>query len=278
MGEPERTCSTSDPPGLSGPGYDVLTDTRPLTAVPVPAPGDPQWYAEVLSAGDWFAGVVDVGAQVPSSHISARHAGRASVLDLWWRRPDAMPVVLAASNGDGAAALQRLLGLLEADGLAPARAVVGLVDVAGSAPSRRVRRQLDALSGQVRAAVSIPFDPAIRAYGLRRLDAVSDAVLGAVRIIAQEAAGSVHPHRPDEEAPSGRWVPVRHRVAATPYVPPDEFDEDQSDEDRPERDQADQHQADRHQADQHQSDPDQADRHEARRGVVSGQGPATPTP
>ena len=237
----------------------------------------------MLSAGDWFAGVVDVGAPVPSSHISARHAGRASVLDLWWRRRDAMPVVLAASNGDGAAALQRLLGLLDADGLPPARAVVGLVDVAGSAPSRRVRRQLDALSGQVRAAVSIPFDPAIRAYGLRRLDAVSDAILDAVRIIAQEAAGSVHPHRPDEGAPTGRWVPVRHRVAATPYVPPDEADEDQPGEDRPDRDPPDPRQSDPDQPDQDQADPDQlgqhqADRHEARWGVVSGQGPATPTP
>jgi hypothetical protein len=224
------------PAGLGGPGYDVLTDTRPLTAVPVPVPEDPQWYADVLGAGDWFAGVVDLGVPVPAAHVAARHAGRASVLDLWWRRRDAMPVVLASSNGDGAAALLRLLDLLDADGLSPARAVVGLVDMAGSAPPRRVRRQLDAVSARVGACVSVPFDPGIRASGLRRLDVISGGVLDATRTIAQILTGSVRPHRGEQEGPAAGWVPVRHRVAATPYVEPDEPDQGEPDGDAPSSD------------------------------------------
>jgi hypothetical protein len=253
------------PGGPGGPGYDVLTDCRPLTAPPVEVPEDPRWYADVLEAGSWFAGVLDLGVPVPAAHVRARHAGRASVLDLWWRRSDTVPVVVVPSSGDGIRATRRLLGLLKRDGLSPARVVLAVVDVAGPDLSRRVRKEIAGLGEPggaeptaAPAVVPVPYDPAVRAHGLGRLDQVSDAVLVAVTAIARIVVSSVRPHRetvvgdpgteragvrtddrldgrPDDRteergaersAPrrtkAAGWVPIRHRVAATPYDPSDD--------------------------------------------------------
>jgi hypothetical protein len=251
--------------GPGGPGYDVLTDCRPLIAPPVTVPDDPRWYADVLEAGSWFAGVIDLGTSVPAAHVRARHAGRASVLDLWWRRSDAVPVAVLPSSAEGARAMRRLVGLLERDGLSPARVVLAVVDIAGPDLPRRVRAQITGSGEAERSAptvVHVPYDPAIRAHGLSRLDLVSDAVLDAITSIARIIVSSVRPHRevagggpgeePTEERGRGQaaptevaarteavvspdrepgtrtrapgWVPVRHRVAAAPYDPAEDPD------------------------------------------------------
>ncbi|MEQ7006013.1 hypothetical protein ABN028_07405 [Actinopolymorpha sp. B17G11] len=239
------------PGGPGGPGYDVLTDCRPLTAPPVVVPEDPRWYVDVLESGSWFAGVLDLRAPVPAAHVQARNAGHASVLDLWWRRTDAVPVVVLPSSGDGLRATRRLLALLDRDGLSPARIVLAVVDVAGPDVPRHVRTGIAGLGGAdqrgVAAVVPVPYDPAIRAYGLSRLDQVSHAVLAAVTDVARLVVAGVRPHRdapaegPGAEQTERRtsartrapgWVPVRHRVSATPYDPlvePSEFDPSASD-------------------------------------------------
>ena len=227
------------PSGLEGPGYDVLADTRPVTAPPAAVPDDPGWYAALVDAGGWFAGIVDTDLALPAAHIRARNERRASALDLWWRRTDAVPVLLASSGGDGLAALLRLLDLLDRDGFGADRAVVGVVDVGGPNPPRRVRRQVAALGGRSALLVRVPYDEAIRAYGLARLEDVSDGVLEAARTIARHVARTIRPFVPTEsaderpatspqggtsgpEASTGGWTPTRHRVAETPYEPPDQ--------------------------------------------------------
>ncbi|MEQ7126958.1 hypothetical protein ABN034_20780 [Actinopolymorpha sp. B11F2] len=226
------------PGGFGGPSYDVLTDCRPLTTPPVVVPEVPRWYVDVLESGSWFAGVLDLRAPVPAAHVQARNAGLASVLDLWWRRADAVPVVVLPSSGDGLRATRRLLALLDRDGLSPARIVLAVVDVAGPDVPRHVRTEIAGLgrADQRGAAtvVPVPYDPAIRAYGLSRLDQVSHAVLDAVTDIARLVVAGVRPHRhAPAEGPGGErserrtsartrapgWVPVRHRVSATPYDP-----------------------------------------------------------
>jgi hypothetical protein len=280
-GRGRRTGQGHDEPlgsgGPGGPGYDVLTDCRPLTAPPVMVPEDPRWYADVLESGSWFAGVIDLGMPALASHVHARNAGQASVIDAWWRRTDAVPVVVLPSSGDGVRAARQLLALLDRDGLSRARIVVAVIDIAGPDVARSVRTQIAALAGgvgdthRVAAVVPVPYDPAIREYGLKRLDLVSHSVLSAVTDIARIVVTAVRPHR---EAPAvggsgpaqaGRrdvratdgtatdtaaedrtadertaewatstathertrapgWVPIRHRVAATPYDPSDPSD------------------------------------------------------
>jgi hypothetical protein len=260
--------------GPGGPGYDVLTDCRPLTAPPVVVSEDPRWYADVLESGSWFAGVIDLGMPALASHVRARNADQASVIDAWWRRTDAVPVVVLPSSGDGVRAARQLLALLDRDGLSPARIVLAAIDIAGPGVARSVHTQIAGLAGgggdahRVAAVVPVPYDPAIREHGLKRLDLVSHSVLSAVTDIARIVVSAVRPHR---EAPAGAgpgearrtgvreepatdgagtdaaaedrtaeertaertataahertrapgWVPIRHRVAATPYDPSD---------------------------------------------------------
>ena len=190
-----------DPSGSGGPAYDLLTDTRPLTAPPVQVPEEPRWYADLMESGGWFAGIVDTGTPVPAAHIRSRHAGWPSTLDLWWRRTDAVPVILAPTSADGLAALRQLLALLEYDGLAPARAVVGLVDLSGPDTPRRLRREIGDVTAREGTTVRFPYDDAIRSRGLGELDEVSDGVLDAARAIARAVADAVRAQAPEDADP-----------------------------------------------------------------------------
>ncbi len=224
-----------------GPGYDVLTDARPWTRPPVAVPEDPRWYAHLLETGGWFAGVVDTSAPVALAHVAARNAARPSVLDEWARRPDAVPVLVTSASGFGAAALARLVQLLQHDGLAVDRMVAAVIDVAGTDPPRWMDGELAPVRERLAAVVRVPHDKAIRADGLARLGDLAPGTLAAAQEIVTRAAELVRPvpateqpeptkqggpaaPAPSATAPSGRppapsgrpAPPVRHRGPESP--------------------------------------------------------------
>jgi hypothetical protein len=181
-----------------GIGYDVLADTRPWTRPPVALPEDPRWYAQLVELGGWFAGVVDVGVPIVASHLAARAAVRQSLLDAWMRRADAVPVLVTAANGFGAAVLVRLISALEQDGVPTNRLVVAVANTAGTDAPRWMNTELAKLSGRIAALVEIPHDKAIRADGLARLDDVHEPTLEAVRKIGRVVANLVRHHASEE--------------------------------------------------------------------------------
>ncbi|MET9019419.1 hypothetical protein ABZV93_05520 [Actinopolymorpha sp. NPDC004070] len=217
-----------------GPGYDVLTDARPWTRPPVAVPEDPRWYAHLLETGGWFAGVVDTSTPVALAHVAARNAVRPSALDEWSRRPDAVPVLVTSASGFGAAALARLVQVLEHDGLAVDRMVAAVVDVAGTDPPRWMDGELAPVRDRLAAVVRVPHDKAIRADGLARLGDLAPGTLAAAQEIVTRAAELVRPvpaaeapgglggpgglGRPAAPASSGRppAPPVRHRGPESP--------------------------------------------------------------
>lgn len=181
-------------------GYDVLADTRPWTRPPVGLPADPRWYARVLELGDWSAGVIDVGVPIVAAHLAARQAVRASLLDVWLRRADAVPVLVTSAHGFGAAVLVRLITALEQDGISAERMVVAVVHTAGTDPPRWMHTELAQVSGRLAALVEIPYDKTIRADGLARLDGLGGATLKAAQEIARTVSGLVRHHPDDPEA------------------------------------------------------------------------------
>ncbi|SFG74000.1 hypothetical protein SAMN05421678_10885 [Actinopolymorpha cephalotaxi] len=208
-----------------GPGYDVLTDARPWTRAPVAVPEDPRWYAHLLETGGWFAGVVDTSTPVALAHVAARNAARPSALDEWAGRPDAVPVLVTSASGFGAAALARLVQVLEHDGLAVDRMVAAVVEVAGTDPPRWMDGELEPVRRRLAAVVRVPHDKAIRADGLARLDDLAPATLAAAQEIVTRAAELVRPgpaaEAPTSAAPTGRPTPppVRHRGPESPESP-----------------------------------------------------------
>ncbi|MGW0229985.1 hypothetical protein ACWDWO_16850 [Actinopolymorpha singaporensis] len=214
---PVRRGRRDDLPDLGadaadGPGYDVLTDARPWTRPPVAVPEDPRWYAHLLEAGGWFAGVVDTSAPVTLAHVAARNAARPSVLDEWARRPDAVPVLVTSASGFGAAALARLVQVLEHDGLAVDRMVAAVVEVAGTDPPRWMDGELAPVRERLAAVVRVPHDKVIRADGLTRLGDLAPGTLAAAQEIVTRAAALVRPG-PATEIPA---PPVRHRGTQRP--------------------------------------------------------------
>lgn len=181
-----------------GIGYDVLADTRPWTRPPVALPEDPRWYAQLVELGGWFSGVVDIGVPIVASHLAARAAVRQSLLDAWMRRADAVPVLVTAANGFGAAVLVRLITALEQDGVPTNRLIVAVANTAGTDPPRWMNTELAQLNGRIAALVEIPHDKAIRADGLARLDDVHEPTLEAARQIGRVVANLVR-HQANED-------------------------------------------------------------------------------
>lgn len=195
-----------------GPGYDVLTDVRPWTRPPVSVPDDPRWYAQLLQTGGWFAGVVDTAVPLAAAHVAARNAARPSVLDLWARRTDAVPVLVTAATGFGATALARLVTVLAQDGLPIDRMIAVVVNVAGTDPPKWMQGELDPVRGRLAALVQVPYDKAIRADGLARLGDVGTSTLQAAQQIVREVAGQVRPQASEER--------VAYEAAPQPHQSP----------------------------------------------------------
>ncbi|GAA2757454.1 hypothetical protein GCM10009872_28140 [Actinopolymorpha rutila] len=207
-----------------GPGYDVLTDARPWTRPPVAVPEDPRWYAHLLETGGWFAGVVDTSAPVALAHVAARNAARPSALDEWARRPDAVPVLVTSASGFGAAALARLVQVLEHDGLSVDRMVAAVVEVTGTDPPRWMDGELAPVRERLAAVVRVPHDKAIRADGLARLGDLAPGTLAAAQEIVTRAAELVRPGPAAETSalggPSGPRGPSGEAAPAAPAVAP----------------------------------------------------------
>lgn len=200
------------------PGYDVLADLRPWTRPPVDVPEDPRWYARVLTNGDWSVGIVDHSFPAAVAHIRARSESRQSLLDAWFQRQDAVPLLVGTSAAAGPSRLRRLTSILDTDGLPAERAAVAIVDVTGEDRPKWLNGELDALRQRVGTLVQIPFDKAIHNDELTYPDAVGGATLTAVRKLAEHIASAVK-HQPNDggeatyEDPYGRPDP-RGEMAA----------------------------------------------------------------
>ncbi|GAA4985182.1 hypothetical protein [Actinopolymorpha pittospori] len=203
-----------------GPGYDVLADVRPWTRPPVSVPDDPRWYAQLLQTGGWFAGVVDTAVPLAAAHVAARNAARPSVLDLWARRTDAVPVLVTAATGFGATALARLVTVLAQDGLPIDRMIAVVVNVAGTDPPKWMQGELDTVRGRLAALVRVPYDKAIRADGLARLGDVGAATMQAAQQIVREVAGLVRPQASEERVAYDEVAPAPQSHQPPVHQPP----------------------------------------------------------
>lgn len=180
------------------PGYDVLADLRPWTRPPADVPEDPRWYARLLANGGWSVGIVDHSFPAAVAHIRARSESRQSLLDGWFQRQDAVPLLVGTSAAAGPSRLRRLTSVLDTDGLPAERAAVAIVDVTGEDRPKWLAGELEALQQRVGCLVQIPFDKAIHNDELTYPDAVAGSTLSAVRKLAEHIASAVK-HQPNDE-------------------------------------------------------------------------------
>ncbi|MET9934461.1 MULTISPECIES: hypothetical protein [unclassified Streptomyces] len=135
----------------------------------------------------------------PTTHdiVSARSKGTSGITAAWFSLPFAVPILCAAATGAGVHFVQQAIHALEAEGLPLKRLVIALVDLAGDRQPPVVRAASTMLAPRVATVVPIPYDPALRATGLRdttrlrpRTTQAATALARAVFQTAQTAWGT----------------------------------------------------------------------------------------
>ncbi|WP_229929247.1 hypothetical protein [Kitasatospora xanthocidica] len=196
-------------PGPADDGWQVLTDHREWSAPPLPLPADPAAWYQLAAIGGWQAVVADTSHPMAHDLVASRSAGRSGLTAAWCGLPVSVPVVCAAATGSGMAALQTALSVAAAEGLALERTVVALVSTGDGRAPASVRAGETMLAPRVAAVVRVPYDPGIRARGLRdasRLDARS---VQAADRLTRAVIASAH-------ASWGDPLPAAARPAAAP--------------------------------------------------------------
>lgn len=170
--------------------WQVLTDHREWSAPPL-APVEPPaaWY-QLAAVGGWPAVVADTCHPMAHDLVAARMSGRAGLTAGWCALPVSVPVVCAAATGSGMAALQTAMSAAAAEGLALQRMVVALVATGDGRAPAAVRAGETMLSPRVSCVIRVPYDPDLRARGLRDAARLNSRSLQAAEQLAQAVAAS----------------------------------------------------------------------------------------
>ncbi|MBP0453937.1 hypothetical protein J5Y04_31000 [Kitasatospora sp. RG8] len=154
-------------PGPGGSSWQVLTDHREWSAPPLPAVDTPAAWYQLAAIGGWPAVVADTCHPMAHDLVAARTGGDQGLTAAWCALPVSVPVVCAAATGSGVAALQTALSAAAAEGLPLQRMVVALVATGDGRAPAPVRAGETMLAPRVAAVVRVPYDPDLRAHGLR---------------------------------------------------------------------------------------------------------------
>ncbi|MER6684563.1 hypothetical protein [Streptomyces olivaceoviridis] len=165
--------------------WHVMTDHRDWTAAPLRLPLDPAAWYQLASIGSWRTVVADTAHPLTHDMIFARSMGTTGTTAAWSSLPYAVPVLCAAATGTGVHALQQATRVIEAEGLPLKRLVVALVDQAGDRQPPVVRATATMLTPRVAAIVPVPYDPALRASGLREMSRLRPRTLQAAGALAR---------------------------------------------------------------------------------------------
>lgn len=172
-------CSASD-----APAWDVLTDHLPWQNAPLALPEAPEAWHQLSALGHWQTIVFDTAHPMAHDIVAERSGGRTGLSARWCRLPYAVPVMATLTTHTQLAALQVAVMAAEADGLPLRRTVLVVSAFADSRPPRGVRAALTMLDRKVGAVVHVPYDPALRAHGLRDPARLHPATFRAARALA----------------------------------------------------------------------------------------------
>ncbi|MEW1723859.1 hypothetical protein [Streptomyces sp. NPDC093109] len=152
----------------NGASWQVLTDGRDWHSPPLALPQDPAAWYQLAAIGGWQAVITDTPHPVAHDILVARCDGRAGQTRGWCELPYAVPVLCCTATANGMHALQQTVMAMQAEGLPLQRTVIVMVATAGGRPPAVVRAGTTMLASRAAAVVDVPYDPDIRAYGLRR--------------------------------------------------------------------------------------------------------------
>ncbi|MFE2408153.1 hypothetical protein ACFXDE_07415 [Kitasatospora sp. NPDC059408] len=179
-------------PAPAGAGWHVLTDHQDWSAPPLALPEAPAAWHQLAAIGGWQAVIADTAHPVAHDIVASRAAGGSGLTAAWCALPVSVPVLCAAATASGMAALQTALTAASADGLPLDRMVVALVSTGDGRTPAPVRAGETMLAPRVAAVVRIPFDPDIRARGLRDAARLGSGSLQAADQLARAVLGSAH--------------------------------------------------------------------------------------
>ncbi|MET8623495.1 hypothetical protein ABZW30_07015 [Kitasatospora sp. NPDC004669] len=183
-------AATARIPGLGGSSLQVLTDQREWSAPPLRLPDAPAAWYQLAAIGCWQAVVADTCHPMAHDLVASRAAGRSGLTAAWCALPVSVPVVCAAATGSGMAALQTALSAAAAEGLPLERIVVALVATGDGRAPAPVRAGETMLAPRVAAVVRVPYDPDLRAHGLRDASRLSTRSVQAAEQLVQAVVTS----------------------------------------------------------------------------------------
>ncbi|WP_252100442.1 hypothetical protein [Streptomyces malaysiensis] len=172
--------------------WQVMTDHRRWDTAPLPLPDAPEAWYQLAAIGGWQAVVVDTGHHAAHDIVSSRHAGQAGISARWCSLPYAVPVLCAPATSDGVAALQTAVMAAEADGMPLQRTIVALVGVGEGRWPAPVKAAATMLDPKVGALIQVPYDPWIRAHGLRDAARLKPRTRTAGRDLVRAALSLAH--------------------------------------------------------------------------------------
>ncbi|WP_234043361.1 hypothetical protein [Streptomyces marianii] len=183
--------------------WHVLTDGRDWHAPPLNLPEQPAAWYQLAAVGGWSAVIADTVHPLAHDILEARCVGRPGQTRAWCELPYAVPVLCAAATASGVEALQQAAMVLHAEGLPLQRAVAVLVGTTDGRPAPVVRAAATMLAPRIAEVTHLPYDPHIRAHGLRsatklraRTQQAAAHIAGAVLAAAHRAWGDPLPHAP----------------------------------------------------------------------------------
>ncbi|MFE7751370.1 hypothetical protein [Streptomyces sp. NPDC057428] len=180
-------------PGTGRPGWHVLTDGRDWHSPPLALPHAPAAWLQLAAIGGWQCVVADTPHPVSHDLIESRCAGQTGQTRSWYELPYAVPVLCASATAGGVQALQQAVMALHADGIPLQRTVVVLVAQSDGRVPAVARAGAAMLSARTAAVVHLPYDPHIRAHGLRTVARLRSRTRQAARLLSEEvlaAAGA----------------------------------------------------------------------------------------
>ncbi|WP_244176922.1 hypothetical protein [Streptomyces albus] len=194
------------PPGR---GWHVLTDHQEWSGPLLSLPAEPAAWYQLAAAGGWHAVVADTVHPAGHDTLASRRAGRPGLTAGWCGLSCAVPVLCAAATGPGVRALQTAVMAFSAAGLPLQRAVVAFVGTGEGRAPAAVRAASRMLQPTVSAVVHVPFDPHIRAFGMREPERLKSRTADAGQRLAEAVLASLH-------ATWGAPLPPAPRPAALP--------------------------------------------------------------
>lgn len=164
--------------------------TRSGITHPSLSPKDPAAWYQLAAIGGWQAVIADTVHPVAHEVLTARCAGSACLTARWCQLPFSVPVLCAAETGSGVRALQTAVKAASAEGLPLHRMIVVLTAIGEGRSPASVKAAAAMLAPRVGAVIQVPYDPRIRAHGMRDASHLKPRLLEAGRQLAHAVVGS----------------------------------------------------------------------------------------